>query len=144
MSFEVITGGDGTPPEPDWHLIYSDEIDLAMAREEWAIVIREMQAAKTLSVANGHAIQRLVSFRIVYEHAVREVNESGAIIKAKRTGAPTYNPYWIVMRQADETIRAAEAELGVSPSRRSRATKVERRVRKPRASDDYLGKTRSG
>lgn len=46
MSFEVITGGDGTPPEPDWHLIYSDEIDLAMAREEWAIVIREMQAAK--------------------------------------------------------------------------------------------------
>src|SRR5690606_32400349 len=84
MTFDVINGGDGTPPEPDWALIYSDEIDIAMAHDEWSIVIREMQAAKTLAVANGHAIQRLVAMRIVYERAARQVSETGAIIKAKR------------------------------------------------------------
>lgn len=141
MTFDVIEGGDGRPPEPDWNLIYSDEIDIAIAREEWEIVIREMQAAKTLTVANGHAIQRLVAFRIIYERAARQVAEAGAIVKAKRTRVPQYNPHWIVMRQADETIRAHEAELGVSPSRRGRATKIERQKRKPRPADAYLNPT---
>lgn len=144
MNFNVIDGGDGRPPEPDWSLIYSDEADLAAAHEEWETIIREMTAARTLTVANGHAIRRLVDFRIVYERAARQVAEEGAVTKAKRTKVLTYNPYYIVMRQADESIRAHEAELGVAPSRRGRAVKVNRAKRKPRPSDAFLGNRAKG
>jgi hypothetical protein len=46
--------------------------------------------------------------------------------------------YWVIMRQADEALKVLEAELGVSPVRRGRATKVTREKKIERASDRYL------
>ena len=47
----TINGGDGSPPEPDWSSIYADEFDIAAAHHEWGIVVRELRASVTLSVA---------------------------------------------------------------------------------------------
>lgn len=137
----VIIGGDGEPIEPDWTLTYSDEDDLAIASEQWGQVIREMRDAQVLTVANGHAIRRLVDFRITYERANRHVAEHGAVFAAKpRKKAGQWNPQWSVMRHCDEAIRHLETELGISPLRRQRAGKVQRRDTKKRASDAYLSK----
>lgn len=138
-SLSVIDGGDGMPPEPDWTAIYSDVMDIALARETWQQVTREMQAIGTLSVVNGHAIWRLCTFRIVFERAARAAADQGAVIKAKKTGVLQYSPHWIVSRQADEAMRAIEAELGISPLRRSKAGKAPGRARPKRAADRYLG-----
>ena len=143
MDLRTIEGSDGVPPEPDWALHYSDESDIEAARDEWGVVVREMQGAETLAVCNGHAIRRLVEFRIQYERAANHVAKNGAIIKAKTTGkGGQWNPNWSVMRQADHAIRALEAELGLAPRRRAAVVKAKRRVRKGRPIDDYLGPTK--
>ncbi|WP_457094920.1 hypothetical protein [Microvirga sp. P5_D2] len=64
MNFAAHEGGDGVPAEPDWASIYSGELDIAAAHEEWGFAIRDMREAQTLTVANGHAIKRLVELKI--------------------------------------------------------------------------------
>lgn len=137
----ALTGGDGMPPEPDWSQMFSDELDLVLAADQWGIITRELQASGVLSVANGHSIRRLVEFRVQYERSAKHVAEKGAILaptgKSKaKTGQ--WNPFWSVMRQADEAIRAAEAELGLAPTRRGKTTKVQRGPKQTRAADTYL------
>lgn len=133
-----IDGGDGTPPEPDWSKIFSDGMDVALAHEHWINVVGELRTAGTLAVANGHSIKRLVEFRFQYERASQQVAEVGPVIRAKRTKVPQYNPHWIVMRQADQSITYLEAELGISPTRRGKAVKVQRGRSTTRASAAYL------
>ncbi len=139
MTLATIPGGDGTPPEPDWAATYSDVLDLALARQTWGEVVREMRDAGTLAVVNGHAIMRLCNFRIIYERAAREAAENGAVIKAKKTGVLMYSPHWIVTRQADDAMRAIEDALGISPLRRGKVTKAARRKAAARPADRYLG-----
>ena len=133
-----IAGGEGVPSEPDWSLIYKGADDVAAAHQEWGVVVREMQESGTITMANGHAIRRLVEFRVQYERAGRIVARQGTIVPAKRTRVPQINPYWVIMRQADEALKVLEAELGIAPVRRGRATKVKREKKIERASDRYL------
>jgi phage terminase small subunit len=135
-----ISGGEGVPNEPDWSSIYADEFDIAAAHDEWGIVTRELRAAVTLSVANGHAIRRLVEFRVQFERASKHVAEHGPVLKptSKKAKVGQWNPYWSVMKQASESIRGLEAELGIAPTRRGNATKVNRGSKSTRAADTYL------
>jgi P27 family predicted phage terminase small subunit len=135
-----IAGGDGRPPEPDWRTLFSNEDDVSVAHERWGIIIREMSEAGTLTVANGDAIRRLIEFRVQYERAARHVAEKGPILQTSKMKSKTgqWNPYWSVMRQAGDSIAALEAELGISPLRRGKVTKVQRVKKAPRAADNYL------
>lgn len=135
-----IDGGAGLPREPDWSQAFTDEMDLALAHEEWGIVTRELSGAGVLAVANGHSIRRLVEFRVQYERSAKHVAEKGAILAptSKKAKTGQWNPHWSVMRQADESIRVLEAELGLAPTRRGKTTKVQRGQKKPRAADSYL------
>lgn len=138
MTFSTIEGGEGSPNEPDWSSLYSDELDIAQAHQQWTIVLGELRDAGTLALANGHAMKRLVEFRVQYERSSRHVAEHGPVMKGKRAKIGQWNPHWSVMRQADEAIRVIEAELGISPVRRGKATKVERAKKAPRAADRFL------
>lgn len=138
MAFEAVAGGDGIPPEPDWAALFADDLDLAAAKSHWGSTVRDLREAGTLSVANGHAIRRLVEFRVQYERAARHVAENGTILKAMRAKTGQFNPYWAVMKHADEAIRILEGELGISPVRRGRATKVKRAEKTQRSSDEYI------
>lgn len=138
MTFATVQGGENLPQEPDWSALYVDEFDLASAREHWAIAIRDCRESQTVTPANGHALRRLVEFRVQYDRAARHVAEHGPVTKAKRTRVPQYNPQWVVMRQADDAIRALEAELGIAPVRRGKAVKVHRVKAKVTAADSYL------
>src|ERR1044071_4651998 len=133
-----IAGGEGIPSEPDWSLIYKGADDVTAAHEEWGIVVREMQESSTITVANGHAIKRLIEFRVQFERASRIVARQGTIVPAKRTRVPQINPYWVIMRQADDALKVLEAELGIAPVRRARAAKVRREKKIERPSDRYL------
>jgi P27 family predicted phage terminase small subunit len=135
-----IPGGDGAPPEPDWRRIFTEQDDIDVAAGNWAIVTSELREAGTLSVANGHAIRRLVELSVQYEHASRHVAEHGSILKpvTKKAKTGQWNPHWSVMRQADKNMMAAEAELGIAPIRRAKAGKVQRGKKAPRAADKFL------
>lgn len=134
-----IQGGDGAPPEPDWTRIYTDDLDVAAAREAWGVLVREMREAGTLAVGNGDAIARLVRFRLVFDRAGNNVAEVGAVLPPKGRRMAQYNPQWTVMKQADEAIRSLEAELGISPLRRAKVGKVSRGKKASSAADSYLG-----
>jgi phage terminase small subunit len=138
VTLTSIQGGDGVPAEPDWSQLFSDELDIALAHDEWGLVIRSLQDAQTLAIENGHMIERLVMYRVQFTRAAREVAEHGTIMKAKRTKVPQVNPYWSIMRQAGEEIRVLEVELGIPPVRRGKAAKVQRGKKAQRAADAYL------
>src|ERR1044072_3011998 len=124
--WQGIAGGEGIPSEPDWSLIYKGADDVAAAHEEWGVVVREMQESNTITVANGHAIRRLIEFRVQYGRASRIVARQGTIVPAKRTRVPQVNPFWVVMRQADEALKVLEAEPGTASVRPGRAPKAKR------------------
>jgi P27 family predicted phage terminase small subunit len=134
----ALAGGAGTPPEPPWAAIYADALDVAAARETWRVAIEELARAQTLSVANGATIERLVRFSVTFAVAARDVASRGALVAAKRTGVPSVNPAWSVMKQTSAAIRVLEAELGMSPAHRGRATKVKHEKKSTRAIDVYL------
>jgi phage terminase small subunit len=134
----IVSGGDGLPPEPDWSGVYDDDLDVSLAHETWGHVIREMRGRDTVAIANSHQIKRYVMACVMHDSAARHVIEKGAVIKAKRSSAPQYNPWWSVMKDADARAIAHEAELGISPRRRSAASKVQRSGKKPTAADAYL------
>ena len=138
----TVEGGGGIPPEPDWSGTYSDVLDIAAAHEEWGVIVREMQGVQTISVANGHAIERLVHFRLLYRTSLQQVAEKGAILKQRgrmsRDNSGRYNPHWGVMRQTSDAIGVLEAELGLAPVRRGKATKIQKKQGVARAADNYL------
>ena len=137
----TIDGSGGIPPEPDWKLTFAEPADASRAHEEWALVVNELKAASALTVANGHAIKRLVIFRILYDRAADTVIEQGAVVPAKRTKVPSHSAYWTVLKQSSEAITTAEAELGLSPTRRDKLVAVKRNQRQARAADEFLGKS---
>lgn len=140
VTLTSIEGGEGVPREPDWSQIFTDEFDLALAGEQWGIVTRELSDAGVLAVANGHAVRRLVEFRVQYERSAKHVAEKGSILAptSKKAKTGQWNPHWSVMRQADESIRVLEAELGLAPTRRGKTTKVTRGKKIARAADRFL------
>jgi P27 family predicted phage terminase small subunit len=137
----VVDGTGEIIPEPDWPSLFSDELDIAAAREYWRSVTGEMRDRQLLAPANAHMLRRLVCSYVVYDRALRQVAEQGAVTKPRRGNAKAIarvSPYFTAMREAGSDATALEAELGLSPRRRSSATKAERKARVARAADAYL------
>ena len=142
MTFAQIEGGEGGVPEPDWTALFTDELDQQLAGEQFGLIIREMRDAGTLASANGHMVRRLVLAYVNHDIAARRIAEQGAVIRAKRTAVPSYNPWWTILQQSSTQATTLEAELGLSPRRRSQAAKVERKKRTARPADAYLRPTK--
>src|SRR5690606_10495554 len=138
----VIEGTGSIVPEPDWQSLFNDELEIAAAAEHWRIITTELKDRQLLAAANGHSIQRLVCAYLMFDRMYRQVAEAGVVMKPKR-GNPKaiarISPYFTAMREAGSDADRIEAELGISPRRRSSVTKVERKQRRERASDGYLG-----
>ena len=144
VPFQVIDGGQGVISEPDWSTFFADELDLAIAHEQWGVVLRELRDAEKLATANAHQIRRYVIFCVQFEVAARHVAEDGAVFPRKGKKQPAYNPWFSVMKDANAAAAAAEAELTVSPRRRNNGGKVQRKAKRTTASDEFLGLVASG
>lgn len=134
----VLDGGDGVPPEPSWRSIFGRQEDRAAASAYWRDVLSELRGAEKLAVANAHSIKRLVVAYVMYDRSAKEVARSGPVMKAKKTGVPTYNPWWTTMSNADSQAAALEKALCVSPRDRGAGARVEKKTRRATASAIYL------
>lgn len=132
-----IAGGDGIPPEPNWRTIFGRADDRTAASAYWREIIGEMRTAEKLAVANSHSIKRLVVAYVTFDISAREVLKAGPVIKAKKTGVPTYNPWWTTMSNAASQAQGLEKELCISPRDRGAGAKVEKKAR-PKAGGGYL------
>lgn len=126
----AIGGGEGVPPEPNWRSIFGRAADRESAGAYWREIVSEMRSAEKLAVANSHSIKRLVVAYVTFDISAREVLKSGPVIKAKKTGVPTYNPWWTTMSNAASQAQALEKELCVSPRERGSGAKVEKKARR--------------
>lgn len=136
----AIVGGDGVPPEPNWRFIFGRAGDREEAAAYWRGIVSEMRSAEKLAVANAHSIKRLVVAYVTYDISAREVLKSGPVMKAKKTGVPTYNPWWTTMSNAASQAQALEKELCVSPRERGAGAKVVKKVTRTTGADRYLKK----
>lgn len=133
-----INGSDGIPPEPDWRTIFGRAADRETASGYWSDILGEMRAAEKLAVANAHSIKRLVVAYVTFDISAREVLKAGPVMKAKRTGVPTYNPWWTTMSNAASQAQALEKELCISPRERGAGAKVAKTARRTTGADRYL------
>lgn len=138
MALDVIAGGDGIPPEPNWRAIFGRQADRTAAAEHWKSIVAEVRSAEKLAAANGHAILRLVVAYMTFDRSAKEVMKLGPVIKAKRTGVPTFNPWWTTMSNAAAQAAAVEKELCISPRDRNAGGKVIRKARKQTGAAAYL------
>jgi len=75
---------------------------------------------------------------VTYDISAREVLKSGPVVKAPKTGVPTYNPWWTTMSNAASQASALEKELCLSPRDRGSGAKVEKKARRASGADKYL------
>lgn len=139
----VIEGTGSIVVEPDWESLFSDVLEIAAAKEHWRVITTELKDRHLLAPANAHSVQRLVCAYLMFDRMYREVAENGVVTKPRRGNSKAIariSPYFSAMREAGSDAAALEAELGISPRRRGAVAKVERKQRKERASDGYLGK----
>lgn len=139
----VVEGTGLIVVEPHWQMLLTDEMEVESAAEYWRAVTAELRDRNLLAPANRHAIQRLVLAYVIYDRSSRIVAEQGAVTKPKRGNSKAIariNPHFTAMREAGSDAAALEAELGLAPRRRAAATKVEKKARVARASDEFLGK----
>ena len=136
-----VTDTGSIVDEPDWSLLLSDDLEKQTAGEHWRKITTEMRERDTLAPPNAHSIQRLVLSYVIYDRCSREVAENGAVSKPKR-GNPKaiarLSPHYQAMREAGTDAERLEAELGLSPRRRSSVSKVQKRDRRQSASANYL------
>lgn len=133
-----IAGGDGVPPEPNWRSIFGRAADREAASAYWKSIISEMRGAEKLAVANSHAVIRLVVAYVTFDQSAKEVVKSGPVIKAKKTGVPTYNPWWTTMSNAASQAQALEKELCISPRERGAGAKVVKKQTRATGSARFL------
>lgn len=138
----VIEGSGSIVVEPDWPSLFNDELEIAAAREHWRVITTDLRERQLLAPANSHSIQRLVCAYLMFDRMYRQVAEAGVVTKPRRGNSKAIariSPHFTAMREAGSDAAALEVELGISPRRRGSVTKVEKRARKERASDGYLG-----
>lgn len=137
----VVDGTGAVVPEPQWRMLLTDDLEIEAAGEYWRLITTEMRERAILSPTNRHAIQRLVMAYLTFDRCSREVAERGAVTKPKRGNPKSIarlSPHFTAMREAGSDAVHIEAELGLSPRRRTAAAKVEKKTRAARASDAYL------
>jgi P27 family predicted phage terminase small subunit len=133
--------------QPDWESLFNDELEIGAATEHWRRITTEMRDRSLLAPGNAHALQRLVVAYVLYDRSLREVAEHGAVTKPKRGNSRAIartSPHFTAMRELASDAAALEAEFGLSPRRRSAATKAEKKKTVVRASDEFTNKRSGG
>lgn len=105
---------DEPTPAPEWD---------AAHRAKWDEVADLLRRQGTLGAEVGDVLRLYVEACIEAARARAHVREHGAIVPAPRTGVPMHSPHRAVARQAEATMLKLAAELGMTPSSRSRIAK---------------------
>jgi P27 family predicted phage terminase small subunit len=129
----------GGIPEPIWSQVFNDEIDIELAKEQWRLIVNELKATEKLAACNSHQVKRLAIAYVQYEVALRHVVEQGAVTLSKK-GNQVYNLWWTVMQQAGGDAANLEAELTISPRRRSNGGKAQKGKAQAGGASAYLHK----
>lgn len=129
-------------PEPNWKSLCEDKQEVAQAKKHWLRIIEEMRGRETLAEANGHSVQRLVLAYLNYDRAAAKVATMGVVDEPSEDNPRAIarlSIYFKVMSEAEKTAERLEAQLGLSPQRRSKVGKVTKKRERSAGADAFLG-----
>jgi P27 family predicted phage terminase small subunit len=129
-------------PEPDWASLLGDLKERNRAKAHWKRVIAEMQERETLAPSNGHALQRLVLAYIMYDRCSLLVAQLGLVTEPTGDNPKAIariSAHYKAMSEAEKTAERMEAQLGLSPQRRSKVGKVTKKRERSAGADAFLG-----
>lgn len=132
----------GAFPEPKWVALCSDKVEIAAAKAHWARIIGEMRERETLAEANGHSVQRLVLAYLNYDRGAAYVAKLGVVdepAEGNSRAIARLNVHFKAMSESEKTAERLEAQLGLSPQRRSKVGKVSRKRERSAGADAFLG-----
>lgn len=135
----MIEGTGATVVEPEWESLFSDEPEIAAAREHWRVITTELKDRQVLAAANAHSVQRLVCAYLMFDRIYREVAGNGVVTKPRRDNSKAIariSRYFTAMREAGSDAATIEAELGISRDRARQDEQHPGRVRR-RLCDDH-------
>lgn len=89
-------------------------------------VVNILREQGTLGRECGDVIRFYVVAFVEARRARAHVFEHGAVVSAPRTGVPMLSPFLSVARAAETTCAKLAAEMGLTPSSRSRVSRVSR------------------
>jgi len=128
--------------EPDWARLLPERAEQEAASEHWRRVAGEMHELEILSLANGHALQRLVLAYLVYDRCSKNVAADG-LVTAPNADNPKsiarLSIHYKAMREAENTAERLEAQLGLTPGKRGRVGKVTKKRERQAGADKFLG-----
>lgn len=117
------------PPDCPAHL--DDE-----ARLEWMRMSKELEALGILTKIDKAIFASYCQSWSMWISAAKQIQDNGIVFKAP-SGYPLLSPYFSIMNKAEDKMRRALIELGMSPSARSRL-KVEKPKQTINPMDDFL------
>lgn len=127
----VISGNPGKRPLNDAEPMPAGELVEApawfhdAAKPEYLIEWRKALAAAPPGLLRSLDESMLVTWvvaKVLHAEAAQKVMQYGALIKTPVTGAPMQSPYISIMNRQAAVMHRASAEMGFSPSSRSRVS----------------------
>lgn len=128
--------------EPDWGRLLPEKGERDAASEHWQRVAGEMDEMQILSLANGHALQRLVLAYLVYDRCSKDVAAHGLVTEASPDNPKSIarlSVHYKAMREAEGTAQRLEAQLGLTPGKRGKVGKVTKKRERSTGADAFLG-----
>lgn len=128
--------------EPNWTVLLDQKAERETAKRHWKRITDEMRERETLSASNGHSVQRLVLAYIVYDRCSAEVARSGLVEEPAEDNPRAIariSIHYKVMSEAEKTTERLEAQLCLSPQRRSKVGKVVKKRERSAGADSFLG-----
>lgn len=128
--------------EPDWSRLLPERTEQEAAAEHWRRLAGEMHEQEILSLANGHALQRLVLAYLVYDRCSKSVAVDGLVTEPNKENPKSIarlSIYYKAMREAENTAERLEGQLGLTPGKRGRVGKVAKKRERKAGADTFLG-----
>ena len=122
---KILEGKDSfipfTEPVPEGDLLFAPDWMTEQQKLAWEYAIANSPSG-LLKLLDKSILTTWVVAEDLHRQAVQEVNRRGLIVKSPVKGEPMQNPWLAIANRQAQLMMKAAAELGFTPSSRSRVT----------------------
>lgn len=102
------------------------------AQKEWGRISKQLENAGILTEIDADALGLYCEAYARYKHANAQLARFGIVVRGARTGFPVQSPFLAIANKAFEQMRSILTEFGMTPSSRTRVSKVQGGKKKSR------------
>jgi P27 family predicted phage terminase small subunit len=128
-ALKIVRGNPGKRPLPEDEPTPTLNAEMPAylspaAAQHWPIIAQQLSEAKLLASIDAAALALYCEAFARWRHASDQVAKFGPVVKAP-SGYPVQSPYLSIANKAHEQMVKLLVEFGMTPSSRSRVSKVQ-------------------